>query len=110
MADGVEPIPGLIETEADLPVVRDRAVKVVEVWFDGQMDRISQKFSNSTRVVTVVISFIVFPSLLLSEYRGVMPSGVRTGRSRPQAMRTRAKFRGASFRPTFSRAARRRCR
>ena len=37
----------------------DRAVKIVEDWFDGQMDRIAQKFSNNTRVVTVVVSFIV---------------------------------------------------
>jgi hypothetical protein len=37
----------------------DRAVTIVEVWFDGQMDRISQKFANNARIVTVVVSFIV---------------------------------------------------
>ena len=37
----------------------DRAVKIVEDWFDAQMDRISQKFANNTRIVTVVVSFII---------------------------------------------------
>jgi hypothetical protein len=34
VTDGVEPVPGLIETKADLLVVRDRAFKVVdeELW------------------------------------------------------------------------------
>jgi hypothetical protein len=51
------------ELELELrPEVKDRlerAANVVRVWFDGQMDRVSQTFVNKTRVVTVVVSFIV---------------------------------------------------
>jgi hypothetical protein len=48
-----------LELPAEVTERLERAAKVVEDWFDGQMDRISQKFSNATRVVTVAVSFIV---------------------------------------------------
>ena len=42
MTDGVEPLPWLAEREADLLVVRDRAIKVVdqELWSEGSHTRL----------------------------------------------------------------------
>jgi hypothetical protein len=42
MADGIEPFPGLIEAEADLPLVRHRTLEVVDeqLWSEGSQARL----------------------------------------------------------------------
>ncbi len=42
----------------DVKAKLEKAGSVVNVWFDCQMDRVSQVFTFKTRIVTIVISFV----------------------------------------------------
>jgi hypothetical protein len=47
-----------IEVSADVRARLDKAASVVSVWFDGQMDRVSQTFAHRARSLTITVSFL----------------------------------------------------
>lgn len=52
----------VLTTEADKAKAKakfEHAKQVAEDWFDGKMDRASQVFAQSSRIVTIVVSFVV---------------------------------------------------